>query len=245
MSFMEATLVSYPPVSNARRTTRLATALFFFICVPLSVLDQFYVPRQVFVLRDPVATANNLLANEFIFRISILSHLAGVLVFFMMGLLFYRIFRPVDKHLARVMIIPLLAVIPVTFVFEVFNYTALMVLKGEIHSVMEVRQQQDVAYFLLRMLRYGSGGVGLGKLLFGLYLIPFGMLTIRSGFAPRIIGILAIIGGAGYLADCCLSVLMQRADYLAARWFVWISALGYMAALLWFLIKGTSDPKIK
>ena len=80
------------------KTARLAAALFFFLCVPLSLWDQFYVPRKIFVAQDSVATANNLLSNEFIFRTSIVIHLTGFLIFVMMVLLFHRIFRPVDKH---------------------------------------------------------------------------------------------------------------------------------------------------
>ncbi len=243
---METTLNSNLPTEAlaqvGSRTARLAASLFFFVCIPLALWDQFYVPQKIFVLNDPVATANNLLSNEFIFRTSIVSHLAGLLIFVFMILLFYRLFRPVDKHLSLLMIAPVLATIPIVFVFEVFNFTALMILKGETRSTFDVAQQQEAAYFLLRMHRYGVGA-GMGKLLFGLCLIPFGMLVLRSGLTPRIIGILLIIGGVGYVADCCISILLQRADYLMVRSFLIYTALGYILALLWFLVKGVRDPR--
>ena len=232
---MEATL------TENRTTARIAASLFFFLCVPLSVWDQFYVPRKIFVPLDPVATANNLLSNEFIFRTSIVSHLAGFLVFVFMVLLFYRIFREVDKHLARLMIFLVLVQLPVVFVFEVFNLTALMVLKSEARPTFGISQQQEAAYLLLRMPRYAVGA-GMGKLFIGLSFIPFGMLVFRSRLTPRIIGVLLIIGGVGYVADCCISVLLQRADYILVRSFLMYTTLAYATALLWFLFKGVHEP---
>ena len=228
-------------VTQSTRLARIAGALFFFICLPLALWDQMYVAQKIFVPQDPTATAQNLLSNEFIFRTSILTRIIGIVVFVFMVQLFYRIFKPVDKNLSRLMLLALLAQIPAVFVFEVLNYTALMILKSETRITFDVSQQHEVAYFLLRIPRYGAGP-GLGKFFLGLCFIPFGLLILRSGFAPKIIGILVIIGGAGYLADCCIAVLLQRADYVIVRSFLMYTTLGYLSALLWFLIKGMRVP---
>lgn len=224
------------------KTARLASALFFFVCVPMSLWDGFYVPGKIFVPQNAVATADNLLSNEFMFRTSIISHLMGFLFFAFMVFLFYRIFKPLDKYLSQLMLYPLLAMIPVVFVFEVFNYAALMVLKSEARSTFEVAQQQEVAYFLLRLPRYATGA-GMGKLFLGLCFIPFGMLVFRSGLAPRVIGILLIIGGVGYVADCSIAILLQRPDYVMIRSYLMSTTLCYALALLWFLVKGMKEKR--
>jgi hypothetical protein len=218
--------------NSANKTARLAPALFF-LCLPLALWGEMYVPSKTFVALDPVATANSVLANEFIFRTAIVCHLAGTLIFVFMMLMFYRVFRPVDKHLARLMLVPLLAQIPVAFVISVFNYTALMILKSEARVTFDIAQQQETAYFLLRMHRYG-----ITKLFLGLSFIPFGVVILRSGFTPRVIGILVIISGIGYLADSCCYFLMQRADYLMVGLYLRSTFLGFMVALVWFLVKG-------
>lgn len=233
---MEATL------SSNKNTARLAAALFFFLCVPLSLLDGFYVPQKIFVSQDPVATANNLLASEFIFRASMVSHLFGFLIFVMMILLFYRIFRPVDKHLSLLMLVAILAQVPVVFVFEVFNFTALTILKSEPRPGFDVAQQQEAAYWLMRMPRSATGA-GMGKFFLGLCFIPFGMVVLRSGFTPRIIGILLIVGGAGYVADCCIAILLQRPDYVLVRSYLIYTSIAYGLALLWFLVKGVREAR--
>lgn len=217
------------------QTARLAAALFFFVCIPLFFWEQNYVRSKIFVAQDPVATANNLLSNEFIFRAATVSHLAGTLTYSLMMMMFVQVFRPVDKHLTRLMIAPIVVQVPIVLVLEFFNIGALMTLKSETRPGFDVGHQQEAAYFLLRMYRFG---MGTGKLFYGLSLIPFGMLVLKSGSAPRIIGILLIIGGVGYIGDFCIYILLQRPDYVLVRSFLMYSYLTYMLALLWFLIKG-------
>ena len=220
-------------------TARLAASLFLFLCLPLAIWE-IYVPGNIFVAQDPVKTASNLLANEFVFRLSIVSHLVGTIIFAFMVLLFYRIFRPVDKHLSLLMIAPVLLQIPIVFVFEIFQYGALMVLKSDPRPTFDLVQQQELSYFLLRMDRYGIGAT---KIFFGLSLVPFGMLVLRSGFVPRIFGILLIIAGVGYVAHTGSYLLMQRTDFLLVKPFVSYPFGGFILMLLWLLIKGVRDPK--
>ncbi|MCW3119852.1 MAG: hypothetical protein JWM28_3934 [Chitinophagaceae bacterium] len=228
-------------LNSNSKTARQAASLFFFLGMPLSLWGQTYILSKIFVRQDPAATASNLLSNEFLFRLSIFSHLADTLFFVLMILLFYSLFRRVDKHLARIMLVSAIAQIAVVFVLELFNFTALMILKTEVRPTFDVVQQQEVAYFLLRIHANGAG-IGMGKLFVGLCFLPFGMLVFRSGYAPRIIGVLLIIGGIGYVADCSTAILLQRADYLMVRSFLMYTTLAYILALLWFLVKGVREP---
>jgi hypothetical protein len=229
------------PDANSK-TARLAAALFFCICIPLALWDQFYVPNKIFVAQDPVTTANNLLTHEFVFRTSILTHLAGILFFVYVIVLFSRIFEAVDNNLSRVMVGTVVALLPVVFLLEVLHLMALLVLKSEPRPTFDVSRQQEVAYFLLRIYRYGIGP-GFGKLFLGLCFIPFGVLVVRSRFAPRIIGIFLVIGGVGYVLDCCFDILLQRADYFMIWSFLRFTTLAYLLAFLWFLIKGVRNVK--
>ena len=219
------------------KTVRIATSLFIFFCVPTSIWGQSYLMGKIFVAQNPVATATNLLANEFSFRGSILFHLLGTITFVAMMLLFYQVFKPVDKFLSRLMMVSILATIPVVLVFEVFNFTALMILKNEARPTFDVAQQQEVAYLFLRMNRSATGA-GIGKLFYGLCFIPFGILIYRSALAPRIIGILVIIGGIGYVADTSIAILLQRPVYVMIRSYLMYTTVAYILALLWFLIMG-------
>lgn len=232
---MEAT-----PQSHSR-TVRIATALFFFVSVPMSIWESS-VQSKIFVLQDPVATASNLLSHEFSFRATIVSHLLGTAVFTFMALMFYRLLKPVDKHLSRFMITPIVAQIAIVFVLEALNFTALMTLKAEPRVTFDVTQQQETAYFLMRIYRLAYGA---DKIIFGLFFIPMGVLVLRSGFAPRIIGILILLGGIGYVIDTTLYLVLQRADYLIVQSVKLYSSASYSLAFLWFLIKGVRNSTIQ
>lgn len=230
---MEAT-----PASTSR-ILRIAVSIFFFVCVPLSVWETG-TQSGIFVAQDPVATATNLLANELAFRLTLVSHIIGTSFFTIMVMLFYKVFQPVNKHLARLMIIPIIAQFAVVFVLESVNYAALMTLKSEARLTFDVIQQQEVSYFLLRLYRYTFGA---DKIVFGLFLIPFGLLVIRSGFAPKIVGILILTGGVGYIMDTSLYIILQRADYLLVQPMKLFASAMYALAFLWFLIKGAQSQK--
>jgi hypothetical protein len=236
---METTLES----KQNSKTARLGASLFFG-SLPLALWGELYVPSKIYVPKDVLATANNVLSNEFIFRTAIVCNIASILFFASMMLMFYQLLKPVDKNLARLMIVPLLAQIPIVFISEAFNYAALMILKGNLHFTFDGAKQQEFAYFMLRMHRYVLGPT---KFFLGLSFIPFGLLVLRSGFAPRIIGILLIIAGAGYVVDSSTYILLERPDYLMIGSYLRSGFLGFVLALMWFLIKGvrTSNSQIK
>ena len=238
----KASLAPPKRFATASTTARIAAAQFFFLGMPLSLWGQSYILSNLFVPQDPVATANNLLSNEFLFRISIISHLTDTIFFVLMMLLFYGLLKPVNKFLSRLMLASALAQFPIVFVLEVLHFTALMILKTDTRLTFGPAQQQEAAYWLMRIHGYGAG-VGMGKLFLGVCFIPFGMLVYRSGFAPRIIGILLIIGGVGYIADCFTAVLLQRNEYIMVRQFMRYTALCYIVSLLWFLVKGVREPR--
>src|SRR6185295_1722314 len=126
-----------------KRTARLAACLFFFVCVPTVSWGPGYILSKIFVPRNPAATVNNLLSNEFIFRTGIISHLASIIAFALMTLLLYKLFRPVDKQLSLMLIIPAMLEIVIVFVLELFHFSALMIMKGEALINVDTSQKQE------------------------------------------------------------------------------------------------------
>jgi hypothetical protein len=221
--------------ANRNKATRLAGFLFLFVSVPLATWSQSYVGSKIFVASDPAATAANLLSHEFLFRTGIVSHLASCIMFAFVVLQMYRVLRPVNKHLSRLMMAPVVAQVAVFFVLELFNVTALMILKNEKPFAFDEAQQQELAFLLLRMHRFG---IGAAQLFWGLCFVPFGALVYKSGFFPRFLGILLFVSGIGYVLDSCTFLLLDRTDYLMVRPFIRITFVGFLLTMLWFLIKG-------
>lgn len=234
---MESTL------NSDRKTARLAGAIFFLVCWPASSWNDNVVSPRIFTPGDPTATATKLLENEFLFRSGIVTQLIGVFAFVFLALLLYRVFSPVDKLLARLMVIPPVLQVGIVFLLEVLNIAAMMTLKSDSLLSLDVAQRQEVAYFLMRMFRYG---MAFGQLLWGLWMLSLGLLMYRTGYAPRIIGALTTMGGIGYVTEGFTYVLLQRPDFLALRSILgWIIMTGFASSMLWLVIKGVREPKPK
>ena len=93
--------------------------------------------------------------------------------------------------------------------------------------------------FFLNLHRQGIGVVGI---FWGLWLLPFGILVMRSGFLPRILGALLILNCIGYVAASATSLLMPSYSAIVSR-AVMPTLLGELWIMLWLLIRGVRPPQ--
>ena len=73
-----------------------------------------------------------------------------------------------------------------------------------------------------------------GLILFGVHLLLIGYLAYRSGFIAKVIGILLVIAGLGYLVDCFGAVLVSGYSLNVAQ----VTFVGEAVLIFWLLIKG-------
>ncbi len=235
---MEATFESN------KRTARLAASLFFFVCWPLSWWAESYTANKVYVPHNAAATTDHLIANEFIFRTGIVTELVGVIVFATMGMILYRLFSPVDKHLSRMMMIPPLIQVVIVFIIELLAFTAVATARNSEYSALLIAddiQRQQAVYFLLRVQRNGFLAY---EIFWGLWFFLLGLLLYRSDYAPRIIGMITTIGGVAYVVMGLGFILLQYQEYVMVRPYLkYIKMMGIAACMHWFLIKGVKEKK--
>jgi Domain of unknown function (DUF4386) len=79
-------------------------------------------------------------------------------------------------------------------------------------------------------------GINIAQVFWGLWLIPMGLLVFKSGYLPRIIGVLLIIGGLGYLTDSFTFFLLPNFDVTVSQF----TFIGEVLLPLWLLIKGVN-----
>jgi hypothetical protein len=219
---------------------RIAGILYFLIGV-FSFYGVMYVSSQIQVIGDAQATFNNLLDNEFLFRTGIYAHLLNTVVFTMMVLVFYHMFSHIHKFLAQIMVAFVILHISFEFGAQVFNYTAMMLAKGQLLESMELLQRQEWVYLFLRTAKYGS--VGLAIVFWGIWLIPLGILVIKSGFIPKIFGIMLIAGGVAYILDSMTFILFPGAGSTFKTILMVVFSVAEISFIFWLLIKGISNPK--
>jgi len=135
-----------------------------------------------------------------------------------------------------------LTFVAVYSVAKLFEIAALVALGGTgILKAFTPPQLHDLAYLSLRV---HSLGYGASLLFFGFCCILFGYLIYRSGYLPRTLGVLLVIGVWGYVA---FSLAQMLTPAFAGRFlFPWLMLPAFPAELglcLWLLVKGVDLPK--
>jgi hypothetical protein len=218
-----------------KKKARVAGFLYLLVGITAPI-GLVYVPGKLIVSGDAVATAAHLRASELLMRIGIASELFHQVIFIFLVLALYRLFKSVNEPKARLMVI-LGALVSVPIVFlNVVNELAALMLVGGSHFISVFNQDQldSLAYLFLRL--HGQGIIVAG-IFWGLWLFPFGMLVIRSGFIPRALGFFLLIAGFGNLSGSFTSLLLPSYAHLVDP-FVMISQWGELPIMVWLLFCG-------
>jgi uncharacterized membrane protein len=131
---------------------------------------------------DATATADHVRASETLLRLGIASELIGFIIFIFVVLALYPSFKAVNEKHALAMAILLLVSIPISLLNVLNEIAALVLVSGaDFLSAFEKGQLDAPAYLFLRL--HGQG-FAVAQIFWGLWLFPFGILVIRSGFIP-------------------------------------------------------------
>jgi hypothetical protein len=216
---------------NPNKIARMAGFLYI-ILAPLGMLGM-----NPFDPTDAATRASNIMASESLFRLSIMSALITQVVNILVVLLLYKLLKPVNKDYSALMVIFLLAGVPITMLNQINQSAALLLVSGADYlTAFSPDQLQALAPLFLDLQEHGLNIAGL---FWGLWLLPMGYLVFKSGYIPKILGILLIIGGFGYLIDSFTFFLLP--NFLeTTKMFTDLTWLGELLLALWLLIKGVN-----
>lgn len=148
----------------------------------------------------------------------------------------YRLFKDVDRDLARLMVIlGALMSTPIYFINTINDAAALALVRGANYlNVFDKPQREALAMLFLRL--HGAGIVA-NEVFWGLWLLPFGLLVYRSRFIPRFIGVWLIVNCFAYLALSVTAILWPAYEQTVYG-IVFPAMLGELVIMLWLLIVG-------
>jgi len=217
-----------------KKAARIAGAIYASMVVtgPFSLI---YVPSKLIVRDNAAATAENVLAHETMFRLSILADLVGQVIFICLAIALYRLLSGVNKIWAALMVAFVLVSAAVGFVNTLNDIAALILFRGADFLAVFDKPQRDALGMLF--IRLHTQGIFFDEMFWGLWLFPFGLLVFRSGFLPRFIGVWLMINCFGYVILSVIALFFP-AYYGAA--FNWSQPVlfGELAIMLWLLVKG-------
>ena len=222
-------------MSSTRNPGRVAGFLYLILTV-FAPFRLIYIPSKLLVHGDATATASNIAAHEFLFRLGILSDLICGTVMIFLVLALYRLLKGVDRNLAVLMVI-LGGVLPaaIDFLNVLNDAAALMLVRGaDFLSVFEKPQRDALGMLFLRLHHQE---ILAAEILWGLWLFPLAILVYRSRFLPRFLGVWLIINGFAYVTISFTGLLLPHYEDTVSN-YAFPALLGEMAFMLWLVIKG-------
>ena len=217
---------------ETKRLARLAGAVY----VALGIATLFGVFHAPLVLTDLDAITREIAGPDFRFRMAVVADVLSTVLGVALALLLYLLLKPVDKALAALMALLMLVAVPMTFL-TALNYVAAQMLLTGVPETMALTDAQRSALAAL-FLRLHVHGVLAEEIFWGLWLLPFGVLVMRSRFLPRVLGVLLIVAGVAYVAHSVTSLLLAGQRFLVYERLTMVARAGELPIMLWLLIKG-------
>ena len=225
-------------MNETKKAARIA-GLIYLSMIFTAPFCMLYVPNKLIVHGNAAATADNILAHETMFRLSIFGDLIGQVIFICLGVAFFRLFRDVNKNWALLLLGFVLVSAAVCFLNVINDIAALILFRGgEFLAVFDKPQRDALAMLFLRLYSHGQF---IAEIFWGLWLFPLGLLVYRSGFIPRFIGVWLTINCFGWIALSFTALFFQK-NYNAMFGYLQPVLFGEMALMLWLLIKGARVP---
>ncbi|PCJ96517.1 MAG: hypothetical protein COA50_06990 [Flavobacteriaceae bacterium] len=220
------------------KTARLA-GLTYLILVICGILSLLYIPSKLIVWESASKTLENITNFQQMFRLGIVSSIITFLAFLMLPLILYKLLHKVSEVHARLMVIFALVSIPLSFVNILHKFSILSLIeKPEYGQQMGATELQTQ---VMLQLEYYNNGIQLSQIFWGLWLLPFGYLIYKSGFLPKVLGILVMLGCFGYLITFFGGFLDSNFHDTILSDIVGIPAsVGEIGICLWLLIMGTN-----
>lgn len=185
---------------------------------------------------------HNLIASQSLFKIGVISELICWIAFLILPVVLYELFRAVNETYTKLMVAFAVVQVPIAFINLLNKFAVLSLISGSAYlKVFAI--DQLYAQIMLHINLYRQGNL-INQIFWGLWLFPLGYLVYKSGFLPKILGVLLMAGCFGYLIDFFGSFLFL--DYnktIISDYITLPASLGEVGICLWLLILGVRNQK--
>ena len=215
-------------MTSTRTLARVAGALYLLVAVGGGFAES--VRMSIRVSGDQAATAANIVQHATLFRIALAADLLDFVCFLGVGLALYFLLKAAGPEVALTMLVTNAVSVAMQAINMTAHAAALLVAIAPGHAA-----PAPSALFFLDLHQQGYL---VSQVFFGLYLLPLGYLVYRSGLFPKALGIVLVVGCAGYLAGVAASYLSPTLQSTVATYFGLVGGLAELVFLLWLLIFG-------
>lgn len=228
-----------PPTTRERaagdpsiRQVGLIAGVGILAMAALSGFGIFYVGEGLMTQGDAARTVEDIAASDGLFRWGTASLYAVVVLDVVVAWALFRFFSPVSSGIARLAAWFRLAYAGV-FMLAIGQLAGIpdLVASDQYSGVFTAEQIQGQT--LLKTDAFDDLWMA-GLILFGIHLALVGYLAYRSGYVPKVLSVLLIIAGAGYVFDSVASTVLASPPGSVAT----VTFLGEFLLALWLVARG-------
>lgn len=187
-----------------KKTVKVAGFMFLFAFIA-PALNWALVLSKLNVVDDAIATANNIMANEFVFRIGITIELFLSVGLIILGLALYLILKPVNKNLALFAMLLKLIEAALMAVTVLVPFILLQVLSGNNQLTIFTQEQLQLPIGLI--FNSHTAITAVPMVFLGLDMMIFSYLFLKSNYIPRILAGFGILSFAFILIQSLMFML--------------------------------------
>lgn len=233
---LEGTEMTNHITNVSQRKAAIIAGLGLLIMTILAIFANFFVFENLIVQGDVTTTANNIMANKMLFRTGICSFLIVIVCDIVVAWALYIFLKPINKSLSLLTAWFRLVYSAIFGIALVNHFSVLQLLSGA--DYLTVFETSQLHAQVMLSLNAFSDGWNIGIIFFGLHLALLGYLIFKSGYIPKILGkilgVLLIIAGLGYLIDSFMIFLLPNHKITIAMF----TFIGELLFMFWLLFKG-------
>ncbi|WP_310556675.1 DUF4386 domain-containing protein [Flavobacterium sp.] len=226
-------------MKSNKKTARIAGLLYLGVVIT-GIFSLMYVPKTLIVWDNATTTFNNITSNQTLYRLGIVSGLLCYTFFLFLPIVLYKLFKPVNDNYAKLMVLLAVISVPIYFI-NVQNEFTILSLVSSANYLNGFSTEQIKSMTMLYLDQY-ENGMRMVHIFSGLWLFPFGYLVFKSGFLPKILGIVLMLGCFGYLINFTGNTLISNYSEMGIASYIQLPAsFGEIGICLWLLIMGAKN----
>lgn len=225
-------------MNSLNKSARMAGGLYLIYMVTHIISDVW---RDSFIVSgNAAATIGNIMAHKGLFTVTVVGDLLAAALFFLTAWALYVLLKPVNKNLALLFLLLNLGGVAVQCSVDLFLFASQLLMNGsDTLNVFQADQLQALAMFFFDLR---EKGFTVAQLFYGAWLFPLGYLVYKSGFLPKLLGIVLMVHCFTWMSTFFQSFLFPGFNAIT-----YVSyPLGFIAEFgltLWLLIMGAKEQK--
>ena len=220
---------------SPKTLARVAGALSLLALIG-GVVAQGFIADRLVSPQNAVTTAANILGARQLYLLGFTIFLIEMASQFAQTTLFYVLLKPAGPTAALVSLVFGLGGATIKTLARAFYYAPLLILGGADYlSVFGAGQLQALA---LLSIKINNVMAGIALVFFGVGTVFQGYLIIKSTFLPRFLGVIAVIGGLGWL-----SYVYPPLGSALFYYVVMVAMLGVLLTSGWLLVRGVDEQR--